>query len=163
MEDISAWHKKAFKHLQVCLILTCIGLSYLPPCNTSQFSNEESGRRLLLSQTYSASNLTGMVAIWNGSIASIPAGWLLCNGSSGTPNLTNRFVQGVEFRELPGKTGGSTEHNHTYYELPRHAHSINDPGHAHYFTSKMFTDGPIGDTATPNSANKYAYDYGTTK
>ena len=33
--------------------------------------------------------------MWSGSIASIPAGWLLCNGSSGTPDLRNRFVIGA--------------------------------------------------------------------
>ena len=30
--------------------------------------------------------------MWSGAIASIPTGWVLCDGSNGTPNLTDRFV-----------------------------------------------------------------------
>jgi len=36
--------------------------------------------------------VTGMIMLWSGSIASIPSGWALCNGSSGTPDLRNRFI-----------------------------------------------------------------------
>ena len=35
---------------------------------------------------------SGVIVMWSGSIASIPTGWVLCNGSNGTPNLTDRFV-----------------------------------------------------------------------
>ena len=30
-----------------------------------------------------------------GTIANIPKGWALCNGSNGTPDLTGRFLEGV--------------------------------------------------------------------
>jgi hypothetical protein len=29
----------------------------------------------------------GGIIMWSGSVASIPSGWALCNGSSGTPDL----------------------------------------------------------------------------
>lgn len=35
---------------------------------------------------------TGMIMLWSGTIASIPSGWALCNGSNGTPDLRNRFI-----------------------------------------------------------------------
>lgn len=35
---------------------------------------------------------TGVIAMWSGSQATIPAGWHLCDGTAGTPNLTNRFL-----------------------------------------------------------------------
>ena len=34
--------------------------------------------------------VTGMILLWSGSIASIPSGWSLCNGSNGTPDLRDR-------------------------------------------------------------------------
>lgn len=39
---------------------------------------------------------TGAVLIWSGSIASIPSGYQLCNGTNSTPDLRNRFVVGAD-------------------------------------------------------------------
>lgn len=38
--------------------------------------------------------LTGMVVVWTGLVTAIPAGWALCNGTSGTPDLRDRFIVG---------------------------------------------------------------------
>lgn len=38
----------------------------------------------------------GGIIMWSGSIASIPTGWVLCNGSNGTPDLRNRFIVGAD-------------------------------------------------------------------
>jgi len=38
---------------------------------------------------------SGGIFLWSGSIGSIPAGYVLCNGSNGTPDLRNRFVVGA--------------------------------------------------------------------
>jgi hypothetical protein len=43
-----------------------------------------------------ASVPSGLIAMWKGSIASIPAGWALCNGSNGTPDLRDKFVVGAD-------------------------------------------------------------------
>jgi microcystin-dependent protein len=61
---------------------------------------------------------SGGIIMWSGSIASIPTGWLLCNGSSGTPDLRDRFVTGAGTTYAVGSTGGSA--NAT---LPVHSHS----------------------------------------
>ena len=37
----------------------------------------------------------GGIILWSGSVASIPGGYALCNGSNGTPNLQSRFVVGA--------------------------------------------------------------------
>jgi len=37
----------------------------------------------------------GGIIMWSGTIASIPAGWNLCNGSNGTPDLTDKFIVSV--------------------------------------------------------------------
>lgn len=39
---------------------------------------------------------TGAIIMWSGTIATIPSGWVLCNGSNGTPDLRNRFVVGAD-------------------------------------------------------------------
>ena len=37
----------------------------------------------------------GMILMWAGSIADIPDGWGLCNGTKGTPDLRGRFILGA--------------------------------------------------------------------
>ena len=61
----------------------------------------------------------GGIILWSGSIVSIPTGWALCNGSNGTPNLTDKFIVGAGNAYAVGGTaaainGGST---YTYYAL----------------------------------------------
>jgi hypothetical protein len=60
----------------------------------------------------------GLISLWSGSIASIPAGWLLCDGTSGTPDLRDRFIVGVGTTYAVAATGGSADavvvsHTHT--------------------------------------------------
>lgn len=46
---------------------------------------------------------TGGIIMWSGTIASIPAGWNLCDGSNGTPDLTDKFIISVaSSAENPG-------------------------------------------------------------
>jgi hypothetical protein len=49
----------------------------------------------------------GVILMWSGSIASIPSGWVLCNGSSGTPDLRDRFIVGAGSTYAVNATGGS--------------------------------------------------------
>ncbi len=53
----------------------------------------------------------GAIVAWNSS--KIPAGWVICEGSNGTPPLEDRFLLGRNFDKpnLP-ITGGKDEHNH---------------------------------------------------
>lgn len=60
----------------------------------------------------------GAIMLWSGSIGSIPAGWYLCNGSNGTPDLRDRFVVGAGSTYAVDATGGSADaitvsHTHT--------------------------------------------------
>lgn len=50
---------------------------------------------------------TGSVQLWSGSVASIPAGWHLCDGTSGTPDLRGYFVAGAGGGLAVAQTGGA--------------------------------------------------------
>ena len=72
---------------------------------------------------------SGIILIWHGTIANIPAGWVICDGNNGTPNLLERFVQQVETDATnPGGTGGSTAQ-------PGNGHAHAFPAHTHNFTN----------------------------
>lgn len=58
--------------------------------------------------------ITGMILVWFGSVASIPSGWALCNGSNGTPDLRDRFVLAAGINYAPGATGGVINHTHAF-------------------------------------------------
>lgn len=85
----------------------------------------------------------GGIIMWSGSIASIPVGWALCDGTSGTPDLRNRFVIGAGSTYAVAASGGSTTIEAS--NLPKHAHYIVDPGHAHNVVlTNLFNDGESG-------------------
>jgi len=89
---------------------------------------------------YSGLNVTGTIPtggiiMWSGSIASIPAGWALCNGVNGTPDLRDRFIVGAGNTYTPGNTGGANSITLTAAQsgMPAHSHTISDPGHSHTY------------------------------
>ncbi len=84
-----------------------------------------------------AGSPSGVIAWWSGSEASIPAGWKLCNGLNGTPDLRDKFVVGSGSHYAKGATGGSDEvttaatvtvagHVLTTSEIPKHTHTLTD-------------------------------------
>ena len=50
----------------------------------------------------------GAIIMWSGTVATIPDGFSLCDGSNGTPDLRNRFVVGAGSTYAVGATGGSS-------------------------------------------------------
>jgi hypothetical protein len=79
-----------------------------------------------------ASVPSGGIIIWSGSVAAIPTGWVLCNGSNSTPDLRDRFVVGAGSTYAVGNTGGSANaiavsHTHTATSTS----TVTDPGHTH--------------------------------
>jgi hypothetical protein len=80
--------------------------------------------------------VAGMIMLWSGSIASIPSGWALCNGSNGTPDLRNRFIVGAGSTYAVDATGGSADaivvsHTHTASS----SSVVTDPGHTHTYST----------------------------
>ena len=98
---------------------------------------------------------SGGILMWSGSVASIPEGWHLCDGTNGTPNLQNQFVVGAGATYAPGATGGATSVTLSVAQLPAHNHGINDPGHVHTVTDPGHTHTDAGHVHQQNSATIY--------
>jgi hypothetical protein len=66
---------------------------------------------------------SGVIMNWSGAIVAIPAGWVLCNGGAGTPDLRDMFVVGAGTTYAVGATGGEATHVLTEAELAIHHHT----------------------------------------
>jgi hypothetical protein len=97
----------------------------------------------------------GGIVMWSGTIATIPAGWFLCNGANSTPDLRDRFIigarqddAGVAKTNVTGsltQTGGTKDAivvSHT------HTATVTDPGHTHSYTALNTTGVHPSGTAT---------------
>lgn len=73
----------------------------------------------------------GAIVMWWGDIAKIPAGWLLCNGGNGTPNMIDRFPCGAGGSLGSGTFAGTNAQTLSPDQMPYHSHGVYDPGHAH--------------------------------
>jgi len=95
--------------------------------------------------TWGNAFVAGMIMMWSGTIATIPSGWYLCDGTNSTPDLRNKFIVaanaddgGVAKTTITGsatQTGGSKDainvsHTHTATS------SVTDPGHDHDTNAK---------------------------
>jgi len=56
---------------------------------------------------------SGGIIAFSGAIVDIPTGWVLCNGSNGTPDLRNRMIICAGDSYVVGASGGATTHGHT--------------------------------------------------
>jgi hypothetical protein len=61
----------------------------------------------------------GGIILWSGALGTIPTNWHLCDGTTGTPDLRDRFVVGAGSSYAVNAAGGSTttsndgSHSHT--------------------------------------------------
>ena len=89
--------------------------------------------------------------LWSGSTASIPTGFVICDGTNSTPDLRNRFVVGAGDTYAVDATGGSADAvvvDHTHTASSSSSSSVTDPGHNH---------------SVPNSGSQNnSFDSGTT-
>lgn len=84
----------------------------------------------------------GGIIMYSGLVGSLPANWKVCDGTSGTPDLRDRFVIGSG-TFATGSVGGST--SISIAQMPQHAHSITDVGHSHNVVlTGMFNNGDNG-------------------
>lgn len=56
----------------------------------------------------------GTIVIWSGDASSIPAGWHICDGNAGTPDLRQKFVFGAGGIYPLNSSGGAVDHFHFF-------------------------------------------------
>ena len=86
------------------------------------FQVEDAIERVFDGRYFGSPIPSGVITMWSGAIGDIPGGWTLCDGTDGTPDLTDRFVAGAGGQYDVGDTGGEDEHTLTEAELPSHTH-----------------------------------------
>lgn len=111
---------------------------------------------------------SGFIGMWSGAISAIPSGWYLCDGTSGTPNLRDRFIVGAGDSYAVGAIGGAASVTLTEAQMPTHSHvitataasggahthTITDPGHTHATGTSA--------ASAPNGASLGTNSYGST-
>lgn len=83
----------------------------------------------------------------DGTMPTMPDGWLFCDGTGGTPDLRDRFVLGAYSSTLPGQTGGEESVTLSLNQIPSHKHGFS-------YTKATNTDG------APDSGNDSSNDSG---
>jgi hypothetical protein len=87
---------------------------------------------------------SGVIVMWSGSFSSIPSGWALCDGTSGTPDLRNRFILGATVTSDVGVTGGAHSVTLSVAQLPSHTHT----GTSNATTPSLTFNGSSGTTSS---------------
>lgn len=68
----------------------------------------------------------GIIVEWGGTLVDVPAGWHVCDGTNGTPDLRDKFIVGAGNAYAVTAMGGSKD-----AVVVAHTHTINDSGHNH--------------------------------
>lgn len=66
----------------------------------------------------------GGVMPFTGSTSDVPENWSLCDGSNGTPDLTDMFILGAGGNRQPGDVGGQEKVQLSVAEMPKHGHDV---------------------------------------
>lgn len=110
---------------------------------------------MTLKEFGSAKIPAGVIVPWMGSLGSIPAGWVLCDGNNGTPNLLDRYIRSPSSGEAVGETGGQDNYSLSTSQMADHDHtaSMDSAGyHSHGYYDRHQGYGSDGGTsATANS------------
>jgi len=129
------------------------------PTATSTTNTTQLATTAYVTTAVGASFPTGGIILWAGAEAAIPSGWILCNGSGGSPDLRDRFVVGAGTTYAVNATGGSANAvavNHT------HTGSVTDPGHAHAILYQSTVAGGAYGSSTSGTSSGTTTDSNTT-
>ncbi len=75
----------------------------------------------------SSKNWLGIILLWEGSLATIPAGCVLCDGNNGTPDMRDFYPKSANTTGELGNSGGANTHAHA---AQSHSHTSNG-SHTH--------------------------------
>ena len=80
------------------------------------------------------------IMMWSGDLNTIPAGWVLCDGNNGTPNLVDRFIMGAG-KTNPNSAGDATTHTHNVPAISKSFATSADGYHSHVVPSAWYARG----------------------
>lgn len=110
-----------------------------------------SGKTLTLPSGAGGFVPSGGIIMWSGTVATIPSGWFLCDGSNSTPDLRDKFIigarqddAGVAKTNVTGAlttSGGSKDAVNVSHT---HTATVTDPGHTHSLDLNYTTAGAGG-------------------
>jgi microcystin-dependent protein len=109
--------------------------------------------------------MAGEIRMWNGTLATIPTGWSLCDGTGSKPNLIAKFIRGVASSSWPPgpSSVGQDTVSLTSYHLPNHTHpsvtSASAGTHTHGYVKSQ--SGPVSVSYGGNTTRKPTTSYGT--
>ena len=105
---------------------------------------------------------SGSILMWSGTIAAIPSGWYLCDGTNGTPDLTNRFIVGADADDggvaKTSVTGSATISGGSKDAIVvSHNHTADSAGaHQHYVTTNAYVASNTSGNSDVTSSNYVA-------
>ena len=107
-----------------------------------------------------AADPVGTIRLWNGSVSSIPTGYVLCDGQNGTPDLRDRFIVGAGSSYTVGTTGGANSVTLAAANIAPHYHAFgyHNNNNTGVFLStggtlKEYPKDPVTDSAYWNGSN----------
>lgn len=125
---------------------------------------------------------TGVILMWHGDTTDIPAGYFLCDGTNGTPDLQDKFIIGAGDSYDPHAVGGSTaftphgtvdsdgshahaitvgDHNLLIAEIPAHTHTVacgtSEGDNTTNFTNGNNSLGPTVATSSSGGGNPHSH------
>jgi hypothetical protein len=134
-------------------------------------AQQDADRALVVTELLNHVVPIGVINLWSGSIATIPSGWKLCDGGTGTnnlgdpyttPDLRNTFVMAAGGTYNPGDTGGATTDVSTAAGAHDHGGSVSAealsvaqlPAHRHLLFNTDNLSENVGGFAVAPTANE---------
>lgn len=101
----------------------------------------------------------GLIGMFEGLISNIPDGWVLCDGSNGTPDLRDKFIIGSSVdsgeQSVTSITGVNTKIGGNKDAIVvAHTHDITDPGHTHTVVGANNGENASGTSSSADDATK---------
>jgi microcystin-dependent protein len=105
---------------------------------------------------------SGAILAWSGSIATIPAGFVICDGTNSTPDLRDRFIVGAGTTYAVDATGGANTVTLATTEIPGHTHTVSgttasDGAHTHNVSGNTSNTGAHTHNVSGNTSNTGAH------
>lgn len=101
------------------------------------------------------------IKLWYKDLNELPAGWQICDGTNGTPNLRDIYIRGAETDTDKGSVGGEVSFSvsKTLAASTSHSHSATcslGGSHAHYTSTKASTNEAMIDNVRGGSYGSFS-------